>query len=321
MAQATLLDIAKLNGNDTVVGLIEENRTYAPELNIIPARTIKGTSFKLGVRDAFPGVGFRLANQGVAYTASTFLNRQFETYILAANVRADVAVAAAYEDGPDAYKTIEANGVMRQSLIEIGKQVFEGLTEDAKGFPGLRAIHDSFTTLLGTDNALMVDAGGTTASTGSSVYGIKFGPMDVQLLFGNNIAFELGEWFQAMVNDGTAGSDYLAHVASLNAWVGMQVGSKYSVGRLKDATADATKGVTDAKLAELLSKYPVGNAPDAWFMNRRSALQLQTSRSATTVQNGQKSSTGAENWAPLPTESCGIPIVVTDSITSTETLS
>jgi hypothetical protein len=101
----------------------------------------------------------------------------------------------------------------------------------------------------------------------------------------------------------------------------MQVGSKYAVGRLKDATEDSAKGVTDARLAELLSKYPVGYRPNYWLMNRRSAYQLQASRSSTVNALGSKSSTGNEVWAPLPTESNGIPIVVTDSIGNTETLS
>jgi hypothetical protein len=315
MAQANLLDIAKLNGSDAVVGLIEENMSVAPELSVFPARTIRGTSYKIAVRDSYPGVGFRNANEGTTYTKSTFSNKTIEAYILAANVRADVAVANAYEDGPDAWKAIEASGVMRQAMIEIGSQIFYGTSVDSKGFPGLEAIHTAYA------SGLVVDAGGTTAGTGSSVYGVKFGPQDVQLIFGNGTAFELGDWFQQMVNDGTAGQDYLAYVAALTSWVGLQVGSKYSVSRLKDATADSTKGVTDAKLAELLSLHPVGHRPDYWFMNRRSAYQLQSSRSSTVNGTGSKSATGAEVWAPLPTESNGIPIIVTDSIGSTETLS
>lgn len=311
MAQATLLDIAKLNGNDTVVGLIEENRSFAPELEIFPARTIKGTSYTVGVRDAFPGVGFRAANEGVTYTKSTFLNRLYETFIFSGNIRADVAVAEAYEDGADAFLALESSGIMKQSLIDIGSQIFYGQSVDAKGFPGLQAIHTAY------NAGLMVDAGGTTANTGSSVYGVKFGAQDTQLIFGRNAAFELGEFFKQMVNDGTAGQDYLAWCAAMNAWVGLQVGSKYSVSRLKDATADSGKGVTDAKLAELLSLHPVGSKPDRWFMSRRSAYQLQMSRSATSNTVG----VGGMPLAPLPTESNGVPITVTDSLTDTEALS
>ena len=311
MAQANLLDIAKLNGSDTIVGLIEETLTYAPEVQIMPARTIRGTSYKIASRVSYPGVGFRAANEGSTPTKSEFENQLIECYILSGAVQADVAVARAYEDGEQAWKDIESIGVMRQAMIELGSQVIYGTSHQAKGFPGLQAIHTAF------NAGLVVDAGGTSAGTGSSVYGINTDTQGVQLVFGAGTTFELGEW--RIENVGTS-SVYPAHVANLTAWVGMQVGSKYSVGRLKDATEDSGFGVTDAKLAALLSKYPVGYRPNYWLMNRRSAYQLQVSRSASTVQNGVKTSSGAEIFAPLPTESNGIPIVITDSIGNTEAL-
>ena len=311
MAQANLLDIAKLNGSDTIVGLIEETLTYAPEVQIMPARTIRGTSYKIASRVSYPGVGFRAANEGSTPTKSEFENQLIECYILSGAVQADVAVARAYEDGEQAWKDIESVGVMRQAMIELGSQVIYGTSHQAKGFPGLQAIHTAF------NSGLVVDAGGTSAGTGSSVYGINTDTQGVQLVFGAGTTFELGEW--RIENVGTS-SVYPAHVANLTAWVGMQVGSKYSVGRLKDATEDSGFGVTDAKLAALLSKYPVGYRPNYWLMNRRSAYQLQVSRSASTVQNGVKTSSGAEIFAPLPTESNGIPIVITDSIGNTEAL-
>src|SRR5436189_4308620 len=162
MAQATLLDIAKLNGNDAVVGLIEENLTFAPELGVLPSRTVKGTSFRTVSRDTYPGVGFRAANAGVTYTKSTFLNRLHELYIFSGNIKADVAVAAAHEDGPEAFKAIEASGVMKQAFINIGAQFYYGVASDAKGFPGLNAFHNAFSTELTARSVtpIMIDAGG-----------------------------------------------------------------------------------------------------------------------------------------------------------------
>ncbi len=337
MAQATLLDIAKLNGNDATVGLIEENLTYAPELMVVPARTIRGTSYRTVARDTYPGVGFRLANQGVTYTKSTFLNRLHECYIFAANVRADVAVANAYEDGPEAWKAIEAAGVMKSAMIEIGQQFFYGNTagnaaiaNDAKGFPGLNSFHDAFVTELTARSitTIVVDAGGTTATTGSSVYGVKFGDQGIQFLYGNNSAIQLGEWFTQMVNDGVSNSDYLAFIAAMTAWIGLQAANPYCIGRIKDCTEDAGKGLTDSLAYDLLAKYPVGYTPDRWFMTRRSLRQLQKSRSVVLSSGapnrtnaGGVGSGGQEIVAPLPTEMCGIPITVTDSLSDVETLS
>lgn len=306
MAQANLLDIAKLNGSDAVVGLIEENLTYAPELSVFPARTIRGTSYKTVIRTSYPSVGFRNANEGVAGGKSEFINKLVECYILSANITVDKAVARAYEDGEDAWKALEADGVMRQALIELGSQIFYGTSVDAKGFPGLQSIVDA---------ALTLDAGGTTASTGSSVYGVKFGPAAVSLVFGNSSVISMADWSAQTI------SNVASWVSDLTSWVGLQAVNKNAVLRLKDATEDSGKGVTDSRLAELLSKAPVGMRPDYWFMNRRSAFQLQSSRSSTVNATGVKSGTGAEVFAPFPSESNGIPIVVTDSIVNTETLS
>ena len=63
-------------------------------------------------------------------------------------------------------------------------------------------------------------------------------------------------------------------------------------------------------------------------MTRRSRRQLQQSRSVVlssgVPQNGGPipgDTTGRAVSAPIPTEACGIPIVCTDSLTNTETLS
>lgn len=319
MAQLTLLDIAKLNGNDMITGLIEENLTFAPELSVVPARTVKGTSYRTVARDTYPGVGFRAANGGVTYTKSTFLNRLHECYILSGNIRADVAIMTAYEDGPEAFKAIEANGVGKQALIDVGSQFFYGTAADALGFPGLQAFHTAFSTELTARGIapLVLDSGGTTASTGSSVYGVKFGNDGVQFIYGGGTTLTISDWFRQMVNDGTAGQDYLAECASLNAWIGLQAANPYSISRLKDNTAESGCKVTDAKLAELLSLSPVGYKPDAWFMSRRSAFQLQSSRSSTSNTSGA----AGQPQAALPTESNGIKIVITDSLVDTETLS
>ena len=316
MARATLLDIARLNGHDKVVGLIEENLTYAPELNVLPARTIAGTSYKITTRSAYPGVGFRNANEGTTPTKSTLTSKLVECYILNAVIQADKAVADSYEDGPAAWQMIEADGVMRQAMIEVGAQVFQGTNTDSKGFPGLQEIHTAFGT------SIVVDAGGTTAGTGSSVYACKLGPQGVQLIFGANTTFNLGAFRdQQITSDNSTYFD--AYVASLTSWVGMQAASPNCVGRIKDLTEDSGKGLTDSVIANLLSKFPVGYMPDVFFMSRRSARQLQQSRTVTinAGPSGGSANGLISNIVSMPTEAFGIPIVVTDSITDTETLS
>lgn len=315
MARLSLLDIAKRNAGDAIVGLIEENLTYAPEAQTFPARTIKGTSYKTLIRTDGPGISFRNANEGVAATKSTYKNMLVECFILDGRIEVDKAVVDAAEDGAAQVLADEASGRMKKVLIGLGSQVWYGVSADAKGFAGCQATVDS---------SMVQDAGGTTADTGSSVYGVTFGPKDCQFVFGNSTPLRLPEWRLESVTDSGGTNKFTGYVSSIEGWVGFQIGNKYSISRLQDCTeAEAAARVSDTWLGRLLAKYPVGHRPDVWFMNRRSAEQLQRSRTVTsvTVGPGAKSAKGTEIWAPWPTESHGIPVIVTDSIVSTEALS
>ena len=68
MANLTLLDVARLNAGDDVVGLIEESLKAHPELSMGSGRTISGTGFDSLVRTTLPSVGFRNVGEGVATT-------------------------------------------------------------------------------------------------------------------------------------------------------------------------------------------------------------------------------------------------------------
>ena len=110
MAVTTLLDIAKANGSDAAVGLIEEVLNAFPEVQLGAARTIKGLSYKTLVRTALPTASFRSANEGTPPTKSTSENRVVECFILNPRWECDKAVADAYEDGASAYIAMEADG-------------------------------------------------------------------------------------------------------------------------------------------------------------------------------------------------------------------
>jgi len=251
----TLLDLAKLNGADPVVGLIEEVATASPEVVTIPARTIRGTSYKTVIRNSRPSVAFRSANEGTAGSKSNFAERLVEAFILSARIEVDKAVARGYEDGPEALQAIEGAGVMRAALSTVGSQTIYGRNAGSKGFIGLQ----EFITTFGDE--LVVDAGGTTSGTGSSVYAIKAGNQGVQYVYGNGTSFELSPFREGDAAD-ASGNRFAAYIADLTAWVGLQCVNRYAIGRIKKCTADSGKGVTDAKIAELL-QVPRGRAPNA----------------------------------------------------------
>lgn len=301
-AMPTLLDIAKANGSDPVVGLISETAKAVPEVSRGFARTIKGISYKTLVRTSLPSVGFRAANQGVDATKGTYENRIYETYIFNPRWKCDKSVADRHEDGREAFIALEGAGIMEASFQWLGKQFYYGTGNDANGFAGLLAAYDS--------TNMVVDAAGTTADTGSSVWAVKFGPRDVAWLYGNDGAINLSDLREVEALDANSKS-YTAYLQEILASPGLQVGSVYSVGRIKKLTADSGKGLTDSLVADLLDKFPVGVVPDALFMTRRSRQQLRKSRTATN---------GKGDPVPMPEDCFGVPIVVTDSIRDTEAL-
>jgi hypothetical protein len=304
MARVTLLDIAKANGSDKVTGLIDETTKAYPEVRNVDARTIKGLNYKTLVRVTLPTVGFRAANEGTTATKGVYDNRLVETFIMNPRIEADKAVADAYEDGAAAWLAIEGSGVLTAAFGTLAKQFYYGATNggDSKGHPGLIDAYDA--------TNMVVDAGGTTATTGSSVWAVKYGPTFVQWVYGLNGQLELTDPREETLYD-ASNNPFDGYVQSMLARPGVQIGNINCVGRIKKLTADSGKGLTDALIGSLLAKFPVGYTPDVLFMTKRSQEQLRTSRTATNT-------TGAP--APTPMDAFGIPIQVTDGILNTESL-
>jgi hypothetical protein len=283
--------------------LIDEASKAHPEIRMGYARPVKGLFYKTLVRTGLPTVGFRSANEGYNGSKGVYENRLYETYIFNPRWECDKAVADSHEDGAQAFIAVEAAGILEASMQTLASQFYYGTSNDAKGYPGLIAAYDS--------TNMVVDAGGTTATTGSSVWAVKFGPQDVAWLYGNNGSLSMSEVQEQRILD-SGSKPYTAYVQEMLARPGLQVGNVRNLGRIKKLTADSGKGLTDARLASLLSKFQAGIRPDCFLMSRRSLEQLRSSRTATNP-------TGAP--APIPAEAFGVPIYVTDAIVDTEDLS
>lgn len=309
MALPNLLDVIKANNADKIVGVIDEVSKAHPEMTFGAARTIPGISYETLVRTALGSTtgSFRKANAGSAPVKNTYANRRVDTFIMEPRFECDKAIADSYVDGAEAYIAMETGGIMEGELQGLCRTFYYGQDAtfgNALGFPGLIAGHDSAN--------MVVDATGTTESTCSSLWAVKFGPQMVQWIMGMGGSLNFSQpVIESVVDAADATKKYRAYVSTMLARPGLQVGSLRGVGRIKKLTADVGKGLTDALIAQLLAKFPVGVVPDVLFCSRRSRAQLQTSRTATNA-------TGAP--APIPTESFGIPIAVTDSIVDTETL-
>ncbi|PQO39350.1 hypothetical protein C5Y96_05710 [Blastopirellula marina] len=317
-----LLQIAKLNMGDGGAGIIEEASQMHPEISgmhpwsgetipgVADSRTVTGLTFSTLVRTSVPkGGSFRGINQGVAAVSSGFENRIYSTKTFDKRFECDKAAADRYEDGWQAYLAIEASGIMEGGIQDLGKQFYYGTHAtlgDAEGFPGL---------LQSVDANMVIDAGGTTADTGSSVWFVRWGVQDVRHAIGRDGEFDMGEVREETLTDkDDPTKKYTGYVQNLLFYPGLQVAHRYSCLRIKKLTADTGKGLTDALLGKGLSTF-ISNRkrrPTCIFATPRSIEQLRASRTATNA-------TGAE--APTPTSYEGIPIIPTDGITNTEPLS
>lgn len=314
MPQLTMLDLAKRTAASKEVGLIEANLSHAPELEVFPSRTISGTSYHTLLRVGLPTVAFTNVNQGVAASKSRYEQKNVETFPIRAAVKIDKAIVSG--DNPLAeVETDEAMGVAEAAMRHIGRQIFYGRSSgkaDSKGHIGLIDV---------VSNANIVDAGGTTADTASSVYFVRFGIKDVQLIFGNGSTLTLPPFRDETLQDAD-GNDYDGRISHLTGWAGIQCVNENSIARICNLTEDSGKGLTDALLAKALAKLPVGYKPDAIFMSRRSRRQLQEDRGAKVALQGKGANDlgGGAAYAPTPTDFEGMPIIVTDSILDTEAI-
>jgi len=304
------LDIAKLNAGDEMSALIEKNKNAAPELALFPAFEIAGTSATTCIRTGYPAGAFKKLGGGVTPGGSSFDNVQFSLYNYDNPLQERDDIMKSHRKGRDFALALALSGAVKGAFELMGKAVYYGARSFGGGvdaFPGLIDLYDSTTKF--------VDAGGTTASTGSSVWFIKFGDQEdglVSMIFGNGRGLSARDWLlQQLVIDSATGTVADGWTNSLNAAVGVQLADVDAAVRIGKLTEDSGKGLTDTLGYKALEKFPVGMKPDVALMTRRSQRQLRDSRTGT--------GGGAPNIA-LPTDIAGIPIVLTDSILNTEAL-
>jgi hypothetical protein len=305
MAVLTMLDIAARTGNDSVIGLIEDVTTYSPEFATFPARTVKGVTYMLGRRVGLPSAGFRNANEGSATQKSAYVQDLKQLYFMDVQMAVDEAIVGADDRSVGDLLFDEGRAALQGAVNAIGSQTYYGITANAKGFAGL-------STQISDDT---VYAGGTTNT--SSAYLVDLSLKGVHFVVGNDGQIAMPEWMKQRITD-DAGNPYMAFVSNLASYIGLNVGSAYSVYRVRGI--DASHSLTDALGAKCLAGVPLSRQSSGnlrWLMNRTARYTLQNSRSSVGQQSAGSGGSGA--YAPMPTELCGIPIITTDALLATET--
>jgi hypothetical protein len=264
-----------------------------------------GTQHKYLKETRAPVVGFRAANDGIEHDSSEDTLVTIALAILDASHHHDQELVNQYKFGPDAFMAREGNRHLQAGFFVTEQQLFYGQAAGAaNGFTGLA----DATTIDALADEMVVNGGGSTAL--SSVFLVRSVPADTDftVIMGNDGNITMGNVYQQMMSGSVTGL-FNALVQPIAAYLGAQIGSIYSVGRICNLD-DGSNSLDDALISDAIAKFPAGRQPTHLAMNRRSRQQLQASRTATTT-------TGAP--APFPMESFGVPIVTTDGIINDET--
>jgi hypothetical protein len=299
MALADLAIINDSNNSDIDVTELLQDAPVVARMNAVTASN--GTLHKYYKTTGAPVVGFRDVNDGREHDSTVRLQVTETLEILDASFTVDTAITTGYVGGVQACLRMEAIEHLRAAFFKLEQQVINGTTEgDANGFTGLADA-------LATVGATVISQGGATAL--SSVYLVRSDRANVSIVTGMDGNIEIGESSIQRVAGATTGW-FNAWVTHIQAWYAMQFSNTYAGVRLANFDAGSNT-VTDDAIYEGLAAFPVSRQPNMIIMNRRSLEQLRNSRTATNA-------TGVP--APRPTEVEGIPIIVTDAITSTETV-
>lgn len=190
------------------------------------------------------------------------------------------------------------------------KQIYNGTGADAGGFPGMNSLFTSKT------GAGVVDAGGTSANTGSSIYLVKTGVQEVCTVWGNDGEIAAGDIFETLIQepqvDGSI-KKYNAKAQNIAGWAGLQISNHQAIVRICNVTEDNGHTCNDALIYKALELFETqyGEMPDGILMSYRSRRQLRDSRTATNPSGTP---------APLPTEVENVPVIATLGINKTEAL-
>jgi hypothetical protein len=302
--QLSSADVVAINSSEEMVGMIYEISQRIPELGFLAASPVSKTSYKTIVRTGLPTAGFRAINAGRARDVGTIVARDVECKYLDASWTADNAALKGI-DWSDPIREQQFAHLL-SAMKSLQRQIYDGTSADASGFAGYASLFPN------SDSDGVVDAEGTTESTGSSIYLVKTGRQDVCLAWGNNGEIAEGDVFDLEMLDGSS-NPYMGKGQAIEGYVGLQITNHNSLVRICNVTEDSDKGATDDLIYEGLMEFAerYGMTPDGIFMSYRSLKQLRASRTATNA-------VGAP--APTPTDVEGIPVFPSLGITDTETL-
>lgn len=330
-------------------GLFFAMSTDTPLLGGLDARTSRSTKFMSLRCVLLPTAGpFVNYGEGFAPSEAELAITEFDCSLVGGQIKAELITARKWDtEHPDigfSWMDLQTETKIKSQALALEKQVVYGTAYDAKGFPGLKELtpYISANVLAATAYAnayqfkrSVINAGGTTANTASSVYAIIEGPKDVQLVLGDDMggANEIFRFEDAVRSNEAPDSNQptkklLHDVVQFSGHLGLSVSDmnqtpnsvvpvQYCLRRIANLTGDSGKGLTDALMSKLERSFGPGKRPSKFAMSSRSGEQLAASRQAAQINilmGGGDASLATFNTYPPPPENWkGIPIIYPDN--------
>lgn len=345
----TALQIAQGRQIPLSQGLIMALVAETPLLAALDARQVTSTKFmSLRLLALAAANGFVNYNEGFSTTEASMEVTEFDCSLVGGQVKAERISAQKWdrEHGASGYTWFDLQMMtkMKAQGIALEQQIIKGTATDAKGFPGLKELlpYVAANLITTTETAAkynyarsVINAGGSTANTGSSVYAIIEGDLGVQLILGSDgqtggELFTLSEMITSneAPNSAEPTKKTLHDLQQFHGHIGLSMGgfnqtpnsvvpTQFVARRIANLTAQVGYTLTDALMSKLARSFSSTARPTKFIMATRSGEQLAASRQATAVNvnlGAGPAVTQTFNTFPPPPENWnGIPIIYADN--------
>jgi len=335
MAEVTLNQLITINDRNLQDVDIADFLDSSPFMRTNAATVASHDTLHKFLRYDAPLVGFRSANAGRENTQSKDKWTQLALEILDGSFMVDQAIAESYRLGGAAgLVNREAGRSLAAMMYKSELQVFNGTPTssqasnpnpstgfddaylgavgtglgDASGFVGL----PNYLATGSVAGGMVVDAGGSAADSQTSVWIVRSGAQDVEIVTGRSGNISIGETsVQQHVDSGA--DTYPVLYTPVSAWFGLKQGSTVSsCARIANVDVSLSTGdgvLTDDLIYSALAMFGAGREPTAIYMSRAAREQLRATRTATNISGSP---------APNPDSVGGVQIIVTDGILNSE---
>lgn len=301
----TIADVMLRNSMDLDDIEVSQLLQDAPLFGILPGdESSNGNVHKYTRETGAPVVGFRAENVGRDHSKSADELVTVTLKFLDASNTVDVQVAEVAPGGPEAEINRESMRHLRAAMKLAEQQYIYGTDQEAAGFTGL-------VQAIGTTDAEKITKHtGLFAEDLTSIWLIRATDADVKAIAKGGLDIHDSQLQQ--VQDAT-GKRYSAYVTAVHAWLGIQIGSKYSAHRIANVatnkTAAASKRASDDLILAAVDEMPY--TPTHVLMHRYAVRDLRLSR------DNFNGALGPNNRA---TDVDGLPIVRMTSLKTDEAL-